>query len=146
MSRKLTELEIGLQCKAVKAIAKMRADEELKKMGVEDIAIVETRRTLATQMAYYARGRMAVEDVKKMYRAAGLYNLTDEEAKTKNTWTLDSKHLEGKAIDLAPIKDCKIWWSAPNAVWEQMGKIGESEGMQWGGRWKDNKDTPHFQI
>lgn len=146
MSRKLTDLEIGLQCKAVKAIAKMKADETLKQMGVEEISIVETRRTMSVQMAYYSRGRMSVEDVKKMYKAAGLYALSDEEARTKNTWTLESKHLDGKALDLAPMKDGKIWWTAPIEVWERMGELGESEGLQWGGRFKDVKDTPHFQI
>lgn len=146
MSNDLRLLEIGIRQKVFKAIDIMKQSFELKSLGVEDICVVETKRTLATQMAYYSRGRMAVKDVKLMYNAAGLYNISNEEAKTPNTWTLESKHLEGKAVDLAPMRNGVIWWNAPHEVWKLMGEIGESTGLQWGGRWKENKDTPHFQV
>lgn len=145
MSRELLDLDDAIQAKALKAIMAMKKDAELKTLGVEDIYINETRRALATQMAYYSRSRMAVADVKKMYKAAGLYAITDQEAKTANTWTLSSKHIEGKAIDLVPTKDGKLWWSAPEEVWERMGQIGESVGLSWGGRW-ETKDRPHFEV
>jgi len=145
MSNKLEDLSPYIRDKAEKAIALMNEDVDLKFMGVEKIAISETKRNLSTQMAYYSRSRMGVEDVKKMYKAAGLYTPSDYECKTANTWTLDSKHIRGLAIDLVPVKDGKFWWSAPTNVWERMGKIGESQGLLWGGRWK-NKDTPHFEV
>ena len=146
MSNDLRLLEIGIREKTFKAISKMRDNYELKQLGVEDIVVVETKRTLSTQMAYYSRGRMGVNDVKEMYRVAGLYKLTTEEALTKNTWTLESKHIEGKAVDLAPMKNGKIWWSAPSSVWTLIGEIGESVGLKWGGRWKGKEDTPHFEV
>lgn len=30
--------------------------------------------------------------------------------------------------------------------WEKLGKIGESCGLEWGGRWDGFKDKPHFQY
>ena len=96
-------------------------------------------------MAYYSRGRMNIDDVKAMYKAAGLYNLSDSEAKTCNTWTLKSKHIEGKAIDLCPVINGKNAWNADESIWERMGKIGEENGLTWGGRW-EQKDLPHFEI
>lgn len=126
----------------------MASDAELKALGVSRIIVVEGVRELARQMAYYSRGRMKTPDVQAMYLAAGLHKLTDTEAQTQITWTLKSRHLDGKAVDLAPSQDGKIiWWTAPNAVWERMGLIGQSFGLEWGGTWpQKQKDCPHFQM
>lgn len=145
MGRLISELDLSMQPRAKAAYEEMKKSEKLKSLGVEDIIINESKRNLAVQMAYYSRSRMAVADVKRMYAAAGLYTPTDHECLTANTWTLDSKHIQGKAIDFAPVKDGKVWWSAPATVWETMGEIGESCGLKWGGRWK-NKDCPHFEM
>ena len=145
MSRNINDIDEAIKGKAKAAIERMSGDKTLKDYGVTGIYISETRRSLAVQMAYYSRSRMSVSDVKKMYKAAGLYELSDKEAKTPNTWTLESKHIKGKAIDLVPEKNGKPWWSAPEKVWERMGEIGEKCGLLWGGRWKE-KDLPHFEI
>lgn len=145
MSRNLNELNNSIYYKAKSAIEIMQNDQQLKDAGVSNVYISETRRALAVQMAYYSRSRMSVKDVQKMYRAAGLYDISESEAKTPNTWTLESKHLTGNAIDLVPEKNGKPWWNAPESVWERMGEIGEQCGMSWGGRWK-TKDCPHFEV
>lgn len=142
---KLARLTDDTRLKAYNALVDMLADKELKALGVSDIYISETRRDLAVQMAYYSRGRMAINDVKKMYAAAGLYAISDKEAQTPNTWTLASKHLDGKAIDLVPVINGRATWSAPQKVWDIMGKIGKENGLEWGGDW-DTPDLPHFQI
>lgn len=145
MGRLINELDFSMQARAKAAWDGMNASKKLKDLGVESVAITETKRSLAVQMAYYSRSRMAPADVRRMYAAAGLYDPTEAECKTANTWTLDSKHIQGKAIDLVPVKDGKYWWNAPEEVWEAMGEIGEASGLKWGGRWK-NKDCPHFEI
>jgi len=61
----------------------------------------------------------------------------------KVTWTLKSKHIERKAFDIAMMKNGKISWDAKD--YDEPGKIGESVGLVWGGRWK-SPDRPHFQI
>lgn len=144
MSKFISDLHPSFQAKARKLVEALQKDECLKKLGVENIAVVETKRELSVQMAYYSRGRMNVDDVKAMYKAAGLYDISTEEAKKTNTWTLKSRHLEGLAIDLAPVKNGKCWWDAPKEVLERMGEIGEECGLSWGGRWKE-KDFYHFQ-
>lgn len=145
MSKLLSDLNLTCQLRARHTYEDMRNDPILKACGVETIAISETKRELAVQMAYYSRSRMGVEDVKAMYRAAGLYEPSEEECKTANTWTLNSRHLSGNAVDFVPVKDGKYWWNAPEKVWERMGVIGESNGLTWGGRWK-NRDCPHFEC
>ena len=55
----------------------------------------------------------------------------------------ESFHNYGLAIDIAFIKDDG---SIDFNVSEEIGKLGESFGFEWGGRWKKFLDKPHFQI
>lgn len=146
MSNRIEDLSDAIINRARKAIAEMNQSQELRALGVQKVYVNETRRSLVTQMAYYSRGRMDPQDVRKMYTAAGLYNLTEDECKTKITWTLQSKHIEGNAIDIVPVKDGKIWWNAPDEVWNIMGKIGIECGLRWGGSWEMTPDKPHYEI
>lgn len=141
----LTMLKQQLQKSVIEALDEMRHDETLRTRGVSGVEVSETLRELPTQMAYYSRGRMVVSDVQAMYKAAGLYSIGSDDAQKVVTWTLDSKHLLGEAVDLVPTRAGATWWGAPYSVWVRMGAIGESHGMKWGGRWK-NSDNPHFEI
>lgn len=159
----LTKLKPALYNRAIAAIEEMRQDKELRNLGVTGIIVSEALREVSVQMAYRSRllytevsGALGVamanalkpvivRYVKAMYKAAGLYAIADADAIVPNTWTLESKHIVGEAVDLAPAKEGRAWWKAPEAVWLRMGAIGESHGMAWGGRWK-NHDTPHFEI
>lgn len=145
MGKLINELDLIMQPKARNALEAMRNSKKLKDLGVEEIAVNETKRSLAVQMAYYSRSRMDPADVRRMYAAAGLYDPSFEECRTPVTWTLDSKHIQGRAIDIVPVKNSKIWWNAPKEVWEAMGECGESAGLKWGGRWK-NQDCPHYEM
>jgi peptidoglycan LD-endopeptidase CwlK len=143
--RDIELLNASIKDKAIKAISEMNADSKLKQLGASGVVVIETIRQLVTQMAYYARGRMDTDDVRSMFYAAKLWELSDMEAKQKVTWTLKSKHIDGQAIDIAPIRNGRVWWGAPDAVWQRMGEIGKLNGLAWGGDWK-NKDTPHFEV
>lgn len=108
--------------------------------------VLETVRTLLVQKAYYAQGRAPLEKINALRREAGLWEIGPEEAKRVITWTLQSRHLSGMAIDIAPLNDLgRIAWNAPPEVWEKIGVIGESCGFSWGGRWAE-KDYPHFEV
>ena len=144
--KKISDLELGVQPRFHEAWEKMNHNLKLKELGVESIAINETLRDLPTQMAYFARGRMDVKYVKQYYSAAGLYDIGEVEARTVCTNTLRSNHMSGRAADIVPVKNGKLWWNAPDEVWETMGEIGESCGLKWGGRWKELKDSPHFEC
>lgn len=34
----------------------------------------------------------------------------------------------------------------PRWVWDQLGPLGESVGLTWGGRWHSFVDVGHFEI
>jgi len=111
----------------------------------------ETGRTLTTQMAYYSRSRMAVVDVKAMFKAAGLWSLSDVEAQTRVTDTLDSMHIKGKAVDYVPTRNGKDDWNAPLEVWQILGDQAAAAQLDWGGNWgktatKLGWDCPHVQL
>ena len=148
MSREIKDLVPGFREKVQAALDCMRVDKELKALGVAAVLVIETRRDLVTQIAYYCRGSgMAPEKVRAVWQAVGLWKLSDKETQTPTTWTLKSKHLEGKAVDLCPSKDGKAaWWDAPDAVWKRMATIAQSYGLESGYTWAPPKqDRPHFE-
>ncbi|HHT9145630.1 MAG TPA: M15 family metallopeptidase [Candidatus Wunengus sp. YC61] len=111
--------------------------------------ITQTRRTLAEQVAYYAQGRQSLNVVNELRKEVHLAPITEQENKYKVTNTMHSKHIEGKAFDIAMLKDGKVLWS--NYLFDRAGPVGESVGLVWGGRFKNSKgqskpDRPHFQI
>lgn len=67
------------------------------------------------------------------------------------SWTLNSKHLTGNAIDICPYQiwdlhgPDKLQWDSADQVWARIGEIGERLGLRWGGRWKQ-KDMGHFEL
>lgn len=91
------------------------------------LIILETRRDLSVQMAYYARGRSPADLVKAFFARCGLWVISDAEAATINTKTLYGKHIEGLAADIAPLRDGKPWWEAPRELWLRMFAIAEGE-------------------
>jgi len=71
----------------------------------------------------------------------------------KVTWTKISKHTSRTAFDIVILKDGKAIWDVmktdvnANEIpdYEEAGIIGESVGLEWGGRWAV-KDACHFQL
>lgn len=67
------------------------------------------------------------------------------------SWTKNSKHLTGDAIDICPYEEYslsgpdKLQWESDNPVWKKIGAIGERLGLVWGGKWKQ-KDMGHFEL
>ncbi|MBS0054151.1 M15 family metallopeptidase [Yersinia sp. Marseille-Q3913] len=65
--------------------------------------------------------------------------------------TLNSRHLTGHAVDLAPIINNKIpWedWGAFHQIAKAMKQAAQEMELplQWGGDWKTFKDGPHFEL
>ncbi len=124
----------------------LTTDELWLKAGYKPL-VVETKRELSTQMAYYSRGRMDLGDVQKMFRAANLWSISKEEAIRPSTWTLESKHIDGRAIDIGPSKDGKrVDWKAPHDVWAKLGYYANVLDLEWGGSWKGKEDNPHVEM
>lgn len=66
------------------------------------------------------------------------------------TKTMNSRHLTGHAIDIAPIINGKISWDWPlyyriAAVVKEAAKA-QGVKIEWGGDWRTFKDGPHWQL
>ncbi len=91
--------------------------------SVLDFSIIEGLRTLAKQKEYMAAGA---------------------------TRTMNSRHLTGHAVDVAPYVGGKIRWDWP--LYHQLAAIikkaaaDEQVPITWGGDWASFADGPHFEL
>lgn len=142
----LDSLDMAFQEKAAALLGRLREDPVWRQYGYKPM-VVETRRDLAVQMAYYSRSRMNPTDVRLMFEAAGLWRISESEARIPSTWTLKSKHLTGRAMDLAPSKDgFTPDWGAPDEVWRRVGHYAGELGLKCGGDWSTTPDRPHVEM
>ncbi len=97
------------------------------------IIITQTLRTIEEQNELYNQGRTKPGKI------------------VTNAKNGDSYHCYGLAFDIALIVGKKVIWNKNdnnhNKIddWEEIGKLGEQLGLEWGGRWKF-QDIPHFQF
>lgn len=128
--RDITELHPRLQEKIVEL------QKLCKKNGIT-IGIGECVRTVAEQDALYAQGR--TKPGNKVTNARGS--------------TYSSMHQWGPAFDFYLMMDVdgdgKTSDDAFNnatRLFNKVGKLGQSIGLEWGGSWKSIVDLPHFQL
>jgi peptidoglycan L-alanyl-D-glutamate endopeptidase CwlK len=68
----------------------------------------------------------------------------------KASQTLNSRHLTGHAVDVAPVYNGKISWDWPlyyvlaDCI-KTAAKLVDVP-IEWGGDWKRAKDGPHWQL
>lgn len=66
------------------------------------------------------------------------------------SWTMNSRHLTGHAVDLLALVGGKVTWSwAPYyqiAAAMKAAAKAEKVPIIWGGDWKKTKDGPHFEL
>lgn len=66
------------------------------------------------------------------------------------TRTMNSRHLTGHAVDLAPMLDGKVSWEWP--LYHRLAKIvkaaaaAEGVAVTWGGSWAKFRDGPHWEL
>ncbi len=121
-----------------------------------------TARDVKEQVALYSQGRQPIEEVNTLRVMAKMPPITDKE-NVKVTWTMASKHIvnlddgntandKARAFDIVITKNNKPTWDIKVNVngneipdYTESGKIGESVGLKWGGRFK-SPDFPHFEM
>lgn len=131
-SRKIDDLELDVRIKALDLLSAAR------EKGI-DLLITCTYRSPAEQEALYRKGRTEPGLIVTNARAGqSLHNL----------------ELKGipaaRAFDIVPLVNGKPLWKTEGKaaeLWSTIGELGESLGLEWGGRWRGSLiDMPHFQI
>jgi peptidoglycan L-alanyl-D-glutamate endopeptidase CwlK len=103
---------------AAKAIAQQR--------GLE-VKAISGLRSYAEQDALYAKGRTAPGPVVTKARAGF------------------SQHNFGLAIDIGVFSADGKKYFGEHKLYDELGPLGQSLGLEWGGEWKF-KDSPHYQF
>lgn len=66
------------------------------------------------------------------------------------TKTMNSRHITGHAVDLAPMLGGTVRWDWP--LYYQLAEVvkaaakAENVPIQWGGDWRTFKDGPHWEL
>lgn len=66
------------------------------------------------------------------------------------TRTMNSRHLTGHAVDIAPLINGEVRWDWP--LYHQLAAIVKKAAadlgvqIQWGGDWRSFKDGPHWEL
>jgi len=101
----------------------VRVVKKAAAMSSLDFTVLEGLRSLETQRRYVAEGRSK---------------------------TLNSRHLTGHAVDLAPMIGGSVVWDWP--LYHRLAKVvkdaakAENVPVQWGGDWRTFKDGPHWEL
>ena len=92
-----------------------------------DVRAISGLRSYAEQDALYAKGRTTAGP--KVTNARGGF----------------SNHNFGLAIDVGVFSGDGKTYHGTNKLYKELGPLGESLGLEWGGRWKF-VDDPHYQF
>ena len=101
--------------------------EATKAKGI-DLLVTSTYRDNVSQAALYAQGRTTPGAIVT-------------KAKPGQSW-----HNHRCALDVVALVNGKPVWSTTDPIWQKIGEIGKSCGLEWAGDWKDFKEFPHFQY
>lgn len=96
-----------------------------------DILVTSTYRDSESQAALYAQGR----------GRPGKRVTNAKPGQSYHNWQV--------AFDVVPLRNGKPVWGTTGPdklLWEKIGAIGESVGLEWAGRWTRFPEYAHFQF
>ncbi len=131
-------------------------DRSEKRLEGVNAALVSVIRRAAKRVPF---ALFVVEGLRTKQRQAELYAQGRTKPGPKVTWTLESKHIDGRAVDLAPMangaidwKDVKKFDQIAQAMFAAAKELGVS--IRWGADWdadgvpreRGESDSPHFEL
>jgi peptidoglycan L-alanyl-D-glutamate endopeptidase CwlK len=114
-----------------------RSRKRLEGVHSDLVAVVELAIIMTPVDFTVIEGRRTPERQRELYRAGA-------------TKTLNSRHLTGHAVDLAPLVKGQVRWDWPlfhqlaPAVKDAAQALGVR--IEWGGDWPRFPDGPHFEL
>jgi peptidoglycan LD-endopeptidase CwlK len=115
-------------------------------------ALQEKAKQFAVEMAQAGIPFMFTCTFRNQSEQDALYAQGRTKPGKKVTWTTKSKHTEGKAFDIAILKDGKPTWDLKTSVngndegdYFEAAMIGHKLGLDCGALWK-TPDFPHYQL
>jgi peptidoglycan L-alanyl-D-glutamate endopeptidase CwlK len=124
-------------------------------VGVKEAMV----RVVTRAATLYPGTFMVIEGLRTKARQAELFAQGRTTPGKVVTWTMESKHLTGDAVDLAPVIGGAIPWGSAgefDKLAQAMKQAALIEGVQivWGADWNSNgtarekgeTDSPHYQL
>lgn len=118
--------------------------KEIRKKGVNPL-VVETYRSKERQYYLYGQGRTISQCMSAGVPADKAKKYAKPVAK-KVTWTLNSIHIQKKAVDVIPERSGKAIWNANDKDTKKIIEIMQKYGFEAGANWKSSPDSPHYQV
>jgi peptidoglycan L-alanyl-D-glutamate endopeptidase CwlK len=136
---------------------KTLSDRSLKRLeGVNPILVQVVKRAIELSKVDF----MVIEGLRSVERQKQLYSQGRTAPGKKVTWTLKSKHIDGQAVDIAPVNpDGSINWTNLKlfdemafAMFRAANEVGVK--IKWGADWdmdgvyreSGESDSPHFEL
>lgn len=116
-----------------------------------DFMVGQGKRTLDEQRALYGKGRSVAQLVARGFNALDAVKYS-KPAEAQVTWTMNSNHLSGRAVDLWVWKNGGISWETKGGDYAKIAVAMKQAAMElchvivWGGDWTSTKDYPHFEL
>ena len=107
-----------------------------------NICVTETLRTKQRQLWLYAKGRILPNALEKQYLGYDDQNILSMPKEKQVTWTLQSKHLSGLALDFGFLINGSFSY---NGDWEKAYDLAEQCGLK--SLYREKKiDRPHLEL
>ncbi|WP_428421981.1 M15 family metallopeptidase [Methylibium sp.] len=114
-----------------------RSEDRLKGVNVDIVSVVRRAAEITTVDFVVTEGLRTRERQAELFAA-------------RATRTMNSKHIVGRAVDLAAVVGSEVRWDWPlyhhlaSAMKLAAGELGIR--IAWGGDWVSFKDGPHFEL
>lgn len=136
--RDVKKLNILVQVMLAAALA------DIKAQGVNPL-VVETYRPKERQYMLYGQGRTVQQCVDAGMPKAKAKTYSKIGA-TRVTWTLNSIHIQKKAVDVVPVRKGVAIWNASDKDTKKIIATMKKYGFEAGANWTSSPDSPHFQV
>jgi peptidoglycan L-alanyl-D-glutamate endopeptidase CwlK len=114
-----------------------RSERNLEGVHPDLVAVAREALQLSEVDFMITEGVRSVTRQKELFRAGA-------------TRTMNSRHLSGKAVDVAALVGGKVRWDWPLyakiAAAFKMAAARRGVAIVWGGDWRTFKDGPHFEL
>lgn len=118
---------------------KFSARSEKNMIGVQPALVAVVRRALELSTVDF----VVIEGLRTRERQKELFNKGASQ-------TMNSRHLTGHAVDIAPYIDGQVRWDWPPfyKLADAMKTAADELGVKlvWGGDWQNFKDGPHYEL
>lgn len=143
-------MKVTEQCRDAKQLNQLvqvmlaAALTEIRKNRISPL-LVETYRPKERQYYLFGKGRTVRQctEAGVPQKYAGKYAKPGD---AKVTWTLNSIHIQRKAVDLIPLRKGKAIWNAADKDTQAIISIMKKYGFEAGADWKGTPDSAHFQV